>query len=298
MIQQISNLEEVLFNYNFKLKVPLLEQNLDVKELLKNLRGVDAWIVGDDQVTNKVLHYCKNLGVQEIIKWGVGTDNIDFESASRYGYKIKNTPGVFSKDVSELAIGFLLNLVRNISKVDTEIRYGKWPKLIGRRIEELTIGIVGMGAIGKHLNFLLMTMGAKTIIYDPYLVTQKQNSFKSQDWPDRTEQLDFIIFCCPLTEETEYMLNMSTINLLKKGVGIINVARGKIIDENALIFGLESEIVSCAALDVFEIEPVPLHSKLREFTNVILSSHNASNTFQGGLSTSMAVLTYLKEKLR
>ena len=297
MINQIPKLQDEINRFNFKIFIPDFDQTIPSQFLRRELRDKDAWIVGDDLVNEEILNWCREIGLKIITKWGVGTDNIDFAAAKRLKYDISNTPGVFAKDVAELALGFLINLCRNISTVNLNIHLGKWPKDVGRRIEELTIGIVGFGSIGKHLSLLLSEFDAKVIIYDPLVNEEDRMNLIFSNWPNDLNKIDYLIFCCPLNQLTNQMLNNSNLSQLKRGVGVINVSRGKVISEKTLIEGLRTGLISGAALDVFEVEPLPINSALRNFDNVILSSHNASNTNVGSYHTSIKVLNFLSEKL-
>lgn len=256
---------------------PNFTQVMTEEALIEILPECDGWIIGDDPATRKVFEAGKKGRLKAAVKWGIGVDNVDFVACKDLGIPITNTPGMFGAEVSDVALAYLLGLARETYYIDREIRNGRWPKNQGVSLTGKTVGIVGYGDIGRNTTSRIQAFGMNTIVYDPGVTYVDTNSELKQ-WPDAIEKCDFIVFTCALTDKNRYMLNKEILMNTKHGVSIINVARGPLINEGDLIDFLKSGHVKAAALDVFEIEPLPMDSFLRDYPLVILGSHNSSNT--------------------
>lgn len=258
-------------------------QTLSEVELIALLPGFDGWIIGDDPANRTVFEAAKTGQLKAAVKWGIGVDNVDFIACREMGIPITNTPDIFGGEVAEVAIAYLLGLARQTYYIDREIRNNNnWPKPAGMSLAGKTVGIVGYGDIGFHTANRLSGFEVEVQVYDPGVKGNKGLSFvRTKNWPEGLETLDFLIFTCSLNAGNRHMLNQQSLKLLKPGVKIINVARGPLIDEAALITALQSGQVSAAALDVFEIEPLPSQSPLRAMPQCIFGSHNSSNSVEG-----------------
>ena len=257
---------------------PEVVQTLSEKELVDIIADFDGWIIGDDPVTEKVLAKGKSGKLRAAIKWGIGTDNIDFQASTRLGIPIDNTPGMFSEEVADLAMAYVTSLARDIVTIDRGVRAGNWPKLQGISLSGKTLGLVGYGNIGQAAAKRFAVAGLDILAFVLDEPSHCSDRVRFRQWPDQIGLCDFLVFACPLTPENYHMLNETTIKLAKPGVRIVNVARGSLIDENALSHALSSGHVHSAALDVFECEPLPVASELREHPRCVFGSHNASNT--------------------
>ncbi|MEL6360687.1 MAG: NAD(P)-dependent oxidoreductase, partial [Pseudomonadota bacterium] len=163
--------------------------------------------------------------------------------------------------------------------IDREIRTKNgWPKPSGISLSGRTVAVVGFGDIGRQTAKRILACDANVIAYDPFFKPADGISVENASWPDRLGEADVLIFTCPLTPETRHMFNKDLLPKLKRGVRVVNVARGPVIDETALLDGLNSGIVDCAALDVFEVEPLAADHPLRTFDRCIFGSHNGSNS--------------------
>lgn len=257
---------------------PTVNQFMDENQCLEFAGDVDGWLAGDDKISRSVLKaYLPRLKV--VSKWGTGIDSIDLAAAKDFGVPICNTPGAFRDAVGEYAIAMLLSASRRIALTDRSIRGGKWPK--GRYIGMTggTMGIIGYGAIGQGVGQRARGLGMSVVAYDPFL----------DKTPDATELVTFkeliarsnaICLCCNLTEQNYHLLNGEAFGNMRDHVIIVNVARGGLIDEEALANALKTGKVSAAALDVFEEEPISPDHPLLTFDNVVISSHNANSTVQ------------------
>lgn len=254
-------------------------QTMSEAELVSITPEHEGWIIGDDPATRRVVQAGAKGSLRAAIKWGVGVDNIDFDAFADCGVLIDNTPGVFGGEVADIATSYAIGLARETYRIDREIRRDNaWPKPSGISIAGRNVAIVGFGDIGSETAKRIAACGGRVIVYDPAYKPSSGITADCAVWPDRLEELDFIIFTCPLNEETRGMFNRDILSKVKPGVRIINVARGPVVDEMALIKGLRSGIVHSAALDVFEIEPLPADSPLRSFDACIFGSHNGSNS--------------------
>ena len=153
-----------------------------------------------------------------------------------------------------------------------------WPKPSGISMSGRTVALVGFGDIGRQTAKRILACGSKVIAYDPFFKPVDGIEVEHAEWPNRLGEADFLIFTCPLTPDTRGMFNENTLPMLKKGVRVVNVARGPVIQESALLKGLNDGTVHSAALDVFEVEPLAPDNPLRGFDQCIFGSHNGSNS--------------------
>ncbi|WP_287498314.1 phosphoglycerate dehydrogenase [Alteromonas sp. AO-Serp] len=267
-----------------------------LKELLK---GFDGWIIGDDPATREVFTAAKQGGLTAAVKWGIGVDNVDFEACKELDIPITNTPNMFGSEVADVAMSLMLGLARQTFYIDREIRTTNgWPKPAGMSITGKTIGVVGFGDIGFNTAKRLSGFDVEVIAYDPGVDGNKELNFvKRAAWPECLEKLDFLIFTCALNKHNFHMLNAETLSKMKKGSKVVNVARGPLIDEQALIASLQRGHTASAALDVFEVEPLPVESPLRNMPQCIFGSHNGSNTIEGVHRASEAAIDKIAEFL-
>jgi len=258
---------------------PQVTQTLSEEELKVLVPHYEGWIIGDDPATRAVFQAGKNGKLKAAVKWGVGVDNVDFSAAKDLGIPVTNTPRMFGAEVADIAMGYVIGLARQTFSIDREVRAGKWHKPAGISLADKTVALVGFGDIGRNTARRLLASDMRVIAYDPYFqVVQELAAVQPTIWLERLEEADFIVLTCALTAENRHLVNASTLAQTKPGVRIINVARGSLIDEIALEEALASGHVQSAALDVFELEPLPETSPLRKYDQCIFGSHNASNT--------------------
>ena len=273
--------------YGVELTAPKVIQTLSVSELKTLVPRHDGWIIGDDPATREVFSTGKAGRLKAAVKWGIGVDNVDFFACRELDIPITNTPNMFGCEVADVAVGYVIALARETFQIDAGVRDGKWPKPRGISLQGKTAAIIGMGDIGTNIAKRLLAAGMKIVAYDPIAILSKDRSeVQWEHWPARLEEADFIVVSCALTESSYHMLNAQCFELVKHGVRVINVGRGPIIEEKALESALQSGRVYSAALEVFEIEPLPLKSYLRSHPRCILGSHNASNTTEAVVRTS------------
>lgn len=297
MLGMINELNPFFEKNNFKITAPNVIQTLSVEELCKIVPQHHGWIIGDDPATREVFEAGKKGNLIAAVKWGIGTDNVDFVACKDLNIPITNTPGMFGPEVADIAVGYLIGLARETFQIHVGVKNGLWPKPRGMSIFGSKVAIIGLGDIGFNVVKRLSSFGMKIIGYDPKIDNSKFMNFgiDHQVWPNKIQEADFIIITCDLNDSTRFMINKSIFNLVKKGVRIINVSRGAIIKEGDLIEALKNDVVYSCALDVFETEPLPNDSFLRDHPRSIFGSHNASNTKDAVVKTSIEAINKLKD---
>lgn len=269
-------------------------QTLSEQELIERLPSYDGWIIGDDPATRKVFEAGKAGKLKAAVKWGIGVDNIDFVACKELGIPITNTPNMFGSEVADVAVGYVIGVARQLFLIDRDIRNGGWPKPTGMSLAGKTVALVGFGDIGRSVARRLSAFDVSVLAYDPG--NSDDGGFASVEraaWPERIEEADFIVFTCALNAHNRHMLNADSLARAKPGVRVINVARGALIDETALIAALHSGHVAAAALDVFEVEPLPAESPLRSMPQCVFGSHNSSNSGEAVRRASLQAIDHL-----
>lgn len=277
-----------------ELEVPEMVQQLSEAELLEMVPRLDGIIAGDDPFTAKVLEKAEKLKI--LAKWGIGVDSIDLEAAKKLGIPVKNTPNVFADEVSDVALGYIILLARHLHKLDRSVRDGGWLQIPGITLRGKTLGIVGVGSIGRGLVERGLAVGMPILGYDVMPIPeayQQETGIKSVDLDTLLQESDFIALCCNMTEDNYHLLDERAFDMMKDGVYIVNVARGPLIKESALVAALDSGKVKGAALDVFEVEPLPAESRLREFDQCIFGTHNSSHSIDAVLKVNEIAIANL-----
>lgn len=294
MLRMIDSFRDRFAQYGVEITTPNVVQTLSVDELKKLVPLHDGWIIGDDPATRAVFEAGKAGALKAAVKWGIGVDNVDFAACKDLGIPITNTPNMFGGEVADIAVGYVIALARETFEIDRGVRAGNWPKPRGISLSGKTVALVGYGDIGKNTAKRLLAADMNIIAYDPFAADDaSMPTVQRANWPDRVEEADFIVINCALTPSSHHMLNAKVLSQVKPGVRVVNVGRGPIIDEAALVEALRSGAVYSAALDVFEVEPVPMNSYLREHPRCVLGSHNASNTADAVARTSEIAIAKL-----
>ncbi|MBR7619229.1 hypothetical protein JKL49_07485 [Phenylobacterium sp. 20VBR1] len=292
MLRQIERFRPQFDALGWEVTAPDVVQVLTVEELVDLVPQHDGWIIGDDPATAEVFQAGAAGRLKAAVKWGIGVDNVDFAAARALGLPIINTPNMFGGEVADLALSYLLALARETFAIDRGIREGQWPKPAGISLGGRTLGLIGLGDIGRNLAKRALACDMRVIAWDPGFTTPPDGleAVEVAAWPARIEEADFLAFTCALTPTNRHMLNAETLAAAKDGVRVVNVARGPLIDEPALIAALQSDKVYAAGLDVFEVEPLPMKSPLRSHPRCILGSHNGSNTLDAVVRASLRAI--------
>ncbi len=252
---------------------------LSSKEVAALLPGVDGYIAGLDVIDRAALESADRLKV--IARYGVGVDQVDLEAAKEKGIIVTNTPGANSVSVAELALGLMLALARQIPEAVRSVQKGLWPRYAGVSLEGKTVGILGLGAIGKQLARRLAGFDCQILAYDPYVdqIFAKERGIGCETLETVIAEADFVSLHLPLLPETRGLVNDQFLAKMKKGAFLINTSRGGVVDQEALYHALKEKKIAGAALDVFEPEPLVADSPLRSLDNVYLAPHVAGQTF-------------------
>ncbi len=273
-------------------------QELVGDDLIAAMAGIDGVIAGDDHFDARVLDALPDLKV--ISKWGIGLDAIDLDHAAAKGIRVTNTPGMFGNEVAEQALGYLLALVRGLTTVDREIRGGGWPKPVGRSLGSLKACVLGLGNIGRSLVDKLLALGLTVGGVDPApdaAAWCADRGVAHGDLASLVADIDVLIVTCPLNDHTRGLVDHTILGAMPEGSWLVNVGRGPVVVLDAVMAALDSGHLAGAGLDVYEIEPIGDHP-ITGYDNVILGSHNASNTWEACQRTHEASIANLVEGLR
>lgn len=279
MLGMIDSFRPLFEKHGIEATAAKVVQTLSVEELKELVPQHDGWIIGDDPATREVFAAGKAGKLKAAVKWGIGVDNVDFAACKEFGIPIINTPNMFGAEVADIAMGYVVALARETFQIDDGIRQGHWPKPRGISLSGKTVALVGFGDIGKSTAKRLLAADMRVIAYDPVATDSTElKAVQRAEWPRRIEEADFIVVTCSLTPSSRHMVNADVLANAKQGVRVVNVGRGPVVDEPALEAALKSGKVYSAALDVFENEPLPMNSYLRQHPRCIFGAHNASNT--------------------
>ncbi|MFA6141820.1 MAG: phosphoglycerate dehydrogenase [Candidatus Omnitrophota bacterium] len=272
---------------------------LTPEELKKVIKDYDALLVRSaTKVTKDIISAADKLKI--IGRAGVGLDNVDVEAASKKGVIVVNTPGGNTISTAEHTFSMMLALSRNIPQADLSMRKGEWErkKFMGVELYGKTLGIAGLGRIGTEVAKRALSFGMKVLAYDPYLSAEKAKDLgiEPADLNHLFKESDYITVHTPLTDETRHMISDKEFGIMKKGVRILNCARGGIVDEEALARAIESGKVAGAAFDVYEEEP-PKNSKLSKFEKVVMTPHLGASTEEAQVNVAIDVANTVRDAL-
>ena len=261
-------------------------------ELVKFLYNAEAVIVGLELINEELLNKLPNL--KFISKYGVGLNNIDLEACKNHNIGVGWTPGINKRSVAEMTLGFMLSLVRNLYLTSNQLKTFSWNKNGGFQLSNKTVGIIGLGNIGKELVKLLKPFDCNILVNDITDISDfsKANSLKIKSKEEIYRESDIISIHTPLTRKTKNLINKDVFSLMKSGSYIINTARGGIINENDLEYFLKNKIIGGAALDVYEIEP-PTNKNLIKLENLICTPHTGGNAYEAVFSMGLSALNHL-----
>jgi D-3-phosphoglycerate dehydrogenase len=278
-----------------------VQTNLSAANLLEIIPEFSALVVrSQTKVTAEILNAGSKLRV--VGRAGVGVDNVDVETATRRGIIVLNAPGGNTVSTAEHAFSLLLCVARKIPPAEASIRSGKWDRknFEGVELYNKTLGVIGMGRIGSELSRRAIAFGMRVVAYDPYLSATRARSLQVElvdELDDLLASADFISLHTPLTAETHHLVDLARLKKTKRGVRIINCARGGLIDETALAAALQDRHVAGAALDVFETEPLPADSPLRSAPNLVLTPHLGASTAEAQESVGIEIAQSIRAAL-
>lgn len=280
MLPCLDRFRPVFERYGIDLIVPEVRERLEEAELLHYAGQFDGAICGDDCYTARVLEACAPR-LKVISKWGTGIDSIDSQAAARFGVKIYRTLNAFTLPVADTVLGCILAFARRLPWMDKAVKAGEWEKLPGRSLNECTLGVVGVGTIGKAIIRRARAFGMKLLgndIIEIDHVFLAENGVQMTTLDSLLSNSDFVSLNCDLNPTSFHLINARTLSLMRPTAVLINTARGPAVDETALVAALQAGTIAGAALDVFEVEPLPAESPLRKMDNVLLAPHNANSS--------------------
>ncbi len=275
----VDRFRSVFDEYNIDVLVPPVEERMEEDDLIEWIDDVDGVICGDDRFTERVLETAGKLKV--ISKWGTGIDSIDQEACRERGIAVCNTPDAFSEPVADTVLGYMLCFARNLPWMDAAMKNGTWKKIDGFALREATLGVIGVGDVGKTVVQRAEAFGTRVLGNDRVEMPSsflETHEVKMVDKQTLLEESDFVSLNTDLNETSRRLIDASAFDQMKSEAVLINASRGPVIDEEALVDALNEGEIRGAALDVFEKEPLPDESPLREMNNVMLAPHNANSS--------------------
>lgn len=280
MIPVVDRFRPIFDAHDVELILPNVLERMEEIDLLFYAGKFDGTICGDDRYTERVIQACVPR-LKIISKWGTGIDSIDADACSRYGVRLCRTPNAFTIPVADSVLGYILAFSRHQPWMDKEMKSGKWEKIPGKSLSECSLGIIGLGNIGKAVTrraraFGMKVYGTDILDIDHVFVTETGIEMTSVD--SLLAKSDFISVNCDLNPTSYHLINHDTLALVKPTAVLINTARGPIVEEKALVEALQAKRLAGAALDVFEFEPLPLASPLMNMDNVLLAPHNSNSS--------------------
>ena len=259
--------------------VPPVNERLSESELLQWIGDIDGVICGDDAFTEQVMRAAPRL--KAISKWGTGIDSIDQDAAARLGIAVLNTPDAFTQPVADTVLGYMLCFARQLPWMNQDIRAGLWDKRPGFALREATLGVIGVGNVGRAVVRRATAFGMRVLASDPVTPPEGYLAETGLTMVPKDELLtssDFVSLNCDLNPTSHHIISKDELWKMKPSAYLINTARGPLIDEAALVTALNEDVIAGAALDVYEVEPLPEDSELRSLDNCLLAPHNANSS--------------------
>jgi D-3-phosphoglycerate dehydrogenase len=280
MLSSLERFRPLLERHGLDLITPEVHERLEESDLLKYAGQFDGAICGDDCYSARVLAACSPR-LKVISKWGTGIDSIDSAVCERLGVRLYRTPNAFTLPVADSVMGYLLAFARRQPWMDRAMKSGVWEKFPGKSLHECTLGVVGVGAIGKAVirrahAFGMKLLGNDIVEIDHVFIAETGLEMTTLD--DLLHRSDFVSLNCDLNPTSHHLINTRTLSLMHQDAILVNTARGPIVNEKALVAALKAGTIGGAALDLFEIEPLPVDSPLMKMDNVMLAPHNANSS--------------------
>lgn len=280
MIPFIDRFRPVFEHYGLEIIVPEVFERLSEDEIISYAGKFDGAVCGDDRYSARVIDACLPR-IKVISKWGTGIDSIDKDYAESLGVMVGNTPNAFTLPVADSVLGYMLAFARRQPWMNESIKAGKWEKIPGKSLSEIILGVIGVGNVGKAVirrarGFGMRMLGNDIRIIEPGFI--KEQGLEMMSLTELLEKSDVVSINCDLNPTSHHLINKETLGMMKKESLLINTARGPIVDEKALIEALQKREIAGAALDVFEVEPLPIDSPLKTMENVMLAPHNSNSS--------------------
>jgi len=280
MIPHVERFKPAFDRAGIEVVIPSVRERLSEEELLPYAGSIDGALCGDDRYTARVLEQAAPR-LKVISKWGTGIDSIDLPVARRLGIRVCNTPDAFTEAVADSVLSYVLAFARGTPWMDREMKAGRWEKRPARALHECSLGVVGVGRIGKAVlrraaGFGVRRLGNDIVQPDPEFL--RESGLEMLALPELLAQSDFVSLNCDLNPTSLRLVGEQELGSMRPTAVLINTSRGAVVDQGALIRALQAGKIGGAALDVFEDEPLPADSPLREMDNVLLAPHNANSS--------------------
>ena len=276
-----------------------VNERLEEADLLPIIAEYDGVVCGDDRFTVPVLDAAKKLKV--ISKWGTGIDSINKEEANARGIRVCRTIDAFTEPVADSALGYILTFARRLPWMDRQMKDGIWDKIPGRALNEQTTGVVGVGATGSGVIRRAKPFGGTVLgcdIRDVHPGHIKALGVEMVSFDELLERSDYVTLHTDLNETSHQLMSTAAFKAMKNTAVMVNLARGPVVDEPALVHALQTGEISGAALDVFEHEPLPADSPLRAMDNVLLAPHNCNSSPKAWENVHHSTLNQLLDGLK
>ena len=280
MIPFVERFAPVFKHYGINLILPQVNERMEEEALLAYAGKFDGTICGDDRYTRRVIEACVPR-LKVIAKWGTGIDSIDKTACADHSVKLLNTLNAFTLPVADSVLGYILAFARQQPWMDDAVKSGIWQKIPGRSLSECTLGVIGVGNIGKAVLRRARGFGMRLLGNDIQPIPRDfllENNVASVSLDELLKEADFVSVNCDLNPTSLHLINAKTLAKMKPSAVLVNTARGPIVDEKALVTALQQKTIAGAALDVFEHEPLPEGSPLRKMENVMLAPHNSNSS--------------------
>jgi D-3-phosphoglycerate dehydrogenase len=280
MVPHFSRFKPVFEHYRLEVIVPDVHERLEEEDLLALAGQFDGVLCGDDRFTRRVIDKCAPR-LKVISKWGTGIDSIDQEAARDAGIPVRNTINAFTTPVSDSVLAYILAFARGLPWMDREMKSGRWQKMPVKSLAECTLGVIGVGHVGKAVlrkarPFGMKLLGNDIVPIAPDFLTENNVEMTALD--DLLTRADYVSVNCDLNPTSFHIMNARTFELMKPTAVYVNTARGPLHDETALAEALKRGQIRGAGLDVFEVEPLPADSPLLKMDNVLLAPHNSNSS--------------------
>jgi D-3-phosphoglycerate dehydrogenase len=251
-------------------------RKITTDELAEDIEDADILIAGTEKISKEVFEKAPNLKL--ISRVGIGLDGIDFDLCRKYGVRVAYTPDAPTMAVAELCIGLMLDLARKITLANNALKQGEWHRYMGMLLHGRSVGILGMGRIGKSLAHLLNAFNVDILVHDiaPDLAFGRLKRIRFVSKEELLQRCDIISVNVPLKADTKDFISIGELEMMKPDALLINTARGGIVNEHALYMALKEGVIAGAAVDVFENEPYA--GELTQLDNCLLTCHMGAST--------------------
>jgi D-3-phosphoglycerate dehydrogenase len=280
MLPFMERFRPILARFGLETIEPKVQERMEASDILPYAGQFVGTICGDDRYTAELIQAC-TPPLKVIAKWGTGIDSIDKEFANSIGVQVLNTENAFTVPVAESTLAYMLAFARRQPWMDKMMKQGIWEKIPGHTLSESTLGVIGVGNIGKAVLRRARAFGMKLLGNDIVDIAPDfviENGVEMTTLPDLLSRSDYISVNCTLNPTSRHLINADTLRHVKTNAVLINTCRGPVVHEVALVAALQEGRLGGAALDVFEEEPLPSDSPLRKMDNVMLAPHNTNSS--------------------